>query len=60
MTNKKEKPKIEIVPLDRFYLQPGATDIEKEPVIERLRYYYSDLEKKQSINQGLVRAQLFE
>lgn len=43
--NVKETPKVEIVPLDRFYIQPGQTDLEKEPVIERVSYYYSDLEQ---------------
>jgi len=43
----KEKPKLEIVPLDRFYIQPGQFDINKEPVIERIAYYYSDLEQLQ-------------
>ena len=40
-----EKPKVEIVPLDRFYIQPGQSDLNKEPVIERISYYYSDLKK---------------
>ena len=41
----KEKAKIEIRPLDRFYIQPGCTDLQKEPVIDRISYLYSDLEK---------------
>jgi len=49
LTNKvldvKEKAKIEIRPLDRFYIQPGCIDLQKEPVIDRISYLYSDLEK---------------
>ena len=41
----KERAKIEIRPLDRIYIMPGATDLHKEPVIDRISYLYSDLEK---------------
>ena len=41
----REKAKIEIRPLDRIYIQPGATDLQKEPIIDRISYLYSDLEK---------------
>lgn len=48
ITNKvfdtKEKPIVEIIPIDRFYIQPGQTDLQKEPVIHRTPLYYNELE----------------
>lgn len=43
--DRQERAKSRLVPLDRFYIQPGATDIQKEPIIERLNFFYSDLEQ---------------
>jgi len=40
-----EKPKVCIVPLDRFYIQPGQSDLNKEPIIERIPHYYDDLKQ---------------
>ena len=48
-----ETPKVNIVPLDRFYIQPGQHDINKEPVIERIPYYYHDLEQMQLLGRLL-------
>jgi hypothetical protein len=47
-----EKCAVELIKLDRFYIQPGQTDIQKEPVIHALDYYYHDLELMEK--QGLV------
>lgn len=53
LTNKvfdiKEKPVVELIPIDRFYIQPGQTDLQKEPVIHRSPIYYSELEDGESI-----------
>ena len=40
----KERCEVEHVKLDKFYIQPGQTDIQKEPVIHLLELFYSDLE----------------
>jgi hypothetical protein len=43
--HREEKAASDLVPIERFYTQPGQTDIQDEPIIHRVDYYYSDLEK---------------
>jgi hypothetical protein len=38
-----EKPAVRILPIDKVLIQPGCTDIQKEPVIKQEDFYYHEL-----------------
>lgn len=52
MLSVEEKPAIKNISLTDVLTQPGATDIQKEPVIVRENYYYYELEQEQT--EGIV------
>ena len=52
MISMEERPAIKNISLTDVLTQPGATDIQKEPVIVRENYYYYELEQEQ--NEGIV------
>jgi len=52
MLQVEEKPAIKNISLTDVLLQPGATDIQKEPIIKRENFYYYELEQEQ--NEGIV------
>lgn len=43
-----EYPEVEFIPLEKFYVQPGQTDLQKEPVIHRQDFFFSDLERMET------------
>ena len=47
MLKTNEKPVASVIPLVKFITQPGATDIQKEPVIKLEDFYYHELEQMQ-------------
>ena len=47
-----EKPSVRIIPVDKILVQPGCTDIQKEPIIKLEDFYYHELE--QLSNEGLM------
>ena len=40
-----EKPAVKIIPITKILVQPGCTDIQKEPLIKQEDFYYHELEQ---------------